>query len=852
MSKFNETMIDGLLERISQIEPKASSTERAMDKVRQNLMHDAPTKTYSFQRRFVKMAIAAGVIIAVGLAIALLINNATTETGPNQKNVAGGNEQPEIVIPEMPTVGEQLAEVKVLYRAGDVDGLIAMLDSKEPEVAAASAGFLGMMGDERAIGALRNLAGKWQGRGKNPFQKAVDDISKRIDGGDTPAEPVEIPAEPVEPNAVETPVVYEEPQNVHIIYTQVMADGESSTQEIWLKMPDRFRENNPDRILIDNGVDRFTLNVQEKTALFEDSWIDTQPPSKHYMLKPLKMFRGQMMEGTEYSKNEKESTAKTIVYDLIITSSTPPGTGKAWVNAGTMLPDKLMVEITHDPNSTNQQGTEKVIVTCDYSPIADSIFAMDVPKDYTILPRKEREFFTGQVVDETGTPVAGAQVFIKTWGLQKQMTGVTDSDGFFAVNPPRNQMLQTPVAVWAVIPGDDEHIAWTLLRSDSEISRDKGRPFGGKIPGDPGEFDGTERRIKKADGILLQMEKAGRIFGMVTNTLGEPLENAEVKVEFELSDKNGNEKIGEYYLWPTTAKTNENGYYVVENLPRLWKKTRRRINVSAEGHNSKYLNLESDGPLDEREVNFEMLLTGITVRGTLHDNYGKPLAERSIQVNAGNGNSGRGCNTDKNGIFEIKDCAITDKLTVSAQLYHNSYPPHEKKKYASFVYYPSVWTEIVFEEDKFEYEVELVAELPEFTVEVYVVDSAGNPLPFYSVELRSWGRVHISHDWKSDRGFHIRADENGYCKLTGVPNIEQMRLVFERQSSVPSDKNLDEETKKLMGQIGEEYGKKYKWTKVDIEIVEGVKDYEITAVIPTKEEAEKERKRLKRLKKAKK
>lgn len=854
MSKFNDAMIDGLLDRISQIEPKASSTERAMDKVRQKLMEDMPVRTGIFQMRFVKMAIAAAIIAAVGIAIALLISNTNPETVPEQKNIVE-NQQPGIPIPSMPTVAEQLAKVEGLYAAGDVDGLIAALDSDEPAVAAASAGFLGQIGDERAIEALSSLAGKWKGSAENPFQKAIDDITKRIDGGpdDTSSEPVAEAGEPNSPEACETVREYEQPQYVHITYTQVMFSGESGTYEAWFKMPDHMYESNPENITVDDGVERLTLNVKEKTALFEDSWMKDKPLSKHHMLETMNMFRGEMPEEVTYTKNDKESNAKKIVYDLEI-DSTPPGVGKAWVNPETMLPNKMTAEIGQDPNNPDPEGQQSVIATFDYSPFSDKVFAMDVPKDYTELPRKKAEAFTGQVVDEMGDPVAGAKVYIRSWALttpDKQLSGVSDQDGFFAISLPINRGgLGTPIPVYAVIPGDDERIGWTLLRSDDQ--RANTLPFGGEIPGDPGVFDSTERYIKKASGILLQMEKAGRIFGMVTNTLGEPIANAQVEVEFDLTNTHGYEKVSSHYMWPTVTHTDADGYYMVGNLPRLWKNTKRYIGVSAKGYNSKTMHPVSEGPLDEMQANVELLLSGITVHGTVIDNYGKPLDRRHVIVSAGNGNSLTGGNTDKDGKFEITGCATADKLTVTAELVYNRQQNYDKddKTRASYVYYPNTSAEIVLEEERIEYEVELVAELPEFTVEVYVVDSAGDALPYYPVELMGGGGL-ISREWKEARNLHTRTDKNGYCKLTGVPNLKGMCLVFYMHSYVPSDKNLDEETKKLMGQVSQEYGRKYTWTQVDIEVVEGVKNYEITALIPTKEEAEKERQRQQKLEEGK-
>jgi len=95
----------------------------------------------------------------------------------------------------------------------------------------------------------------------------------------------------------------------------------------------------------------------------------------------------------------------------------------------------------------------------------------------------------------------------------------------------------------------------------------------------------------------------------------------------------------------------------------------------------------------------------------------------------------------------------------------------------------------------------------------------------------------ISSQWAADKKLEQRTDKNGYCKLTEVPKVENLGLVMSgSRDRVWNDTLSSEEAKK----ISKEY-RKYKWTKVPVELVPGRKEYKIEVTILTNEEYEREK-----------
>jgi len=107
--------------------------------------------------------------------------------------------------------------------------------------------------------------------------------------------------------------------------------------------------------------------------------------------------------------------------------------------------------------------------------------------------------------------------------------------------------------------------------------------------------------------------------------------------------------------------------------------------------------------------------SGIIIRGLLVDNYGEPLEGREVYVES--------CRTktNKKGRFELISCSAKSRLQVRAELSRNHWPPHEPERYNPYRYYPDVVVAVDCQQGVNEYEVRMVAERPEFVIEVQVV-----------------------------------------------------------------------------------------------------------------------------------
>lgn len=457
------------------------------------------------------------------------------------------------------------------------------------------------------------------------------------------------------------------------------------------------------------------------------------------------------------------------------------------------------------------------------------------PKDDTTIIKEGTGVFSGIVIDENSKPVAGATVNVKGKRYRDRDKpdglAITDKDGIFTVHiQPDKMPLDMPVAIWAYVKGDEKYMAWTLLDNEGRKKNVRKNLAGGRIPGDPGEikFDRSARRYEGASSIVLEMEKAGRIFGTVRDSLGQPVEGAKVWIFFRL-DVEGEVKYRTEDLWDYITITDKDGGYKVGNLPALWDQTGWRLKISADAHIAKFENFRSDGPLDEKQVDIELLLTGIAVRGVVVDNYGNPLANRNISISPDHSYGEvvpSYSRTNADGEFRVEDCAIVEKLIVEADLSYNRYTGGSKED-KSFVYYPDATAEIFIEEDQFEYDVELIATLPEITIEVEVIDPNNNPLAYFPVMVTG---ADISGQWRTDENFTQRTDEDGQCLFTNVPETTGLKLIFAGDTAIRTDE-LNAEQRQAAEELTLLY-RTAEQVEVSIIVVPSQKNYKVQARIP--------------------
>ena len=638
-----------------------------------------------------------------------------------------------------------------------------------------------------------------------------------------------------------------EVKNLHVVSTITLSDGTEIQSKWWLRKPNCLHREEPGRIVIDNGQERLTIDREKKQAQFEDSWTEYRPVSEEYMFEQIGIFRGHKVEGLTVKKLEDQSDGNIGVFRLDY-ESTPSQLmyqGKAWVDNNTMLPIRLTLRMLGEPEKGQAQGAE---VTLDYSPISDDKFDRKVPDGYTILPRKRTQAISGKVVDVDGSPVQGATVHLTDKWLRFLRKVETDKTGelVFKLPPSQVHWVGLPLFLRAVSPNDPGRVAWTIVE-DPAKKKDRGV----EIPGRIGQVEVSmgNLMLQSVNGIVIQMESAGTISGCVTDMQGEPISDAEVVIEGRAIVRKpgmpiypefgfiGDPLGGDGPRGQLTTHTGEQGRYEVTNVPKFSNRSQYKVTASAEGFSSNEQRRETAWKSDIEQVDVQLYNAGIIVSGILVDNYGKVLGMREIRAHVGNYAGGRiygRTKTDEKGRFVLKDCPISPQLQVRAMLAQNTWFHLGKEKRTSYTYHPNVIVPIDYEEGKMKYEVKLVAEKPEITVELEVKNTAGEPVAYYPIELQG-APGSTSTEWEEQGKFTQRTDRQGCCKFTEVPKIEDLRLVVGR-AHIWYDALSGEEA-----EIAREENAKYQLMKVPIEVISNQKEYKIHVTILTNEENEGEK-----------
>jgi RNA polymerase sigma factor (sigma-70 family) len=654
----------------------------------------------------------------------------------------------------------------------------------------------------------------------------------------------------------------------------VYTDNIGRTDKLWARLPDAFRnETAEDKIIIDNGKQRLILDPNTRQAQIEPTWYrdgkmiwrQQQSLEEHPVMDIVKAARDPNSNSDcILLKLSSDNKKDTTLYQVKLNNINDPNSIQfiLRVDNRTCLPEKMNVIVVGDPNQFGNilRGS----VTFDFSPIPDTAFSIDVPAGYKAKTDKLFYGFGGTVVDLLGQSVAGAEVFVHFDGLDKRgpLKGTTDQNGQFNILLQGEQVAHSSIALWAKLPDNPDFIGWTFLlgpydRDRFEDEQKRGYPLGGTIPGSPGIIYPSEDYLDEKTGksttyggswcvtasdIILVMEPASKVLGWVQDTQGNAVPNAKVNVSVGSFSNQGG-YLSEAYIGRKhhtdlfTTQTNQQGYYEIGSIPKLWKKCHLSIGVNPD----KSSNLTSDSrgieitdPNQPIQADFVLLPQGPTVRGIVVDNYGTPLPERYINIRV-NGKSfpGKLTKTDKKGRFEFKYCPADMGLQVNAELSHNSMAPHEPEKYMSYVYYPDVTVNVGYQPGQEEYEVKLVAVKPEIEIEATLIDSAGNPLPYCVVEIRA--DKPISTQWLIDRKLEGRTDENGVIKFVNAPEMKGLRLVC---SYWLSNNIFDSEQSPEMQEYFKQLEKdnKHHWTEAMVPLEPGQKKYQMTIIIPTEEE----------------
>jgi len=147
--------------------------------------------TIAAQSRMTKFAAAAVLLIAILLSALLVMNKPTSLpkqiTGQPQETIAKIEDEQDLApvkIADEQSPGQKLAreitQIKQFFAAGDVAGLIDMLETGQWHAKIAAANYLAQIGDISVIPHLLKLSARYEGEIKdNPFVKAVEQIISR-------------------------------------------------------------------------------------------------------------------------------------------------------------------------------------------------------------------------------------------------------------------------------------------------------------------------------------------------------------------------------------------------------------------------------------------------------------------------------------------------------------------------------------------------------------------------------------------------------------------------------------------------------------------------------------------------
>jgi RNA polymerase sigma factor (sigma-70 family) len=700
---------------------------------------------------------------------------------------------------------------------------------------------------------------------KNASVIAADVNTSKVVAEDPISQPQPAP-QPVKRSTVRHPDWPKIGEPVKYIYSEskeVGVNGVEGVQKLWVRLPDAFRdESQLDKITVDNGKQRLVLDSKTKQALIEPTWYKDgkmiwqfhQSLEEHAVVDIAKLFR-------DPNSNPRYSLTKLIaecddqatVYQVKINGMEDSNgiAVKIWVDNQTRLPEEMEGVVVGDPNKFgNLKG---ITVVFDFAPIPDKVFSLEIPVEYKALPTKQPRSFSGRVIDLLGQPVAGADVYLHNWTLGNRgpLKGKSDENGLFVIPFLSNEIgFSTTIGLWAKLPDDPDFIGWTLLLGQAEQNTLKMMtfPLGGTIPGSQGVVyysDNGDLCVGASD-IILVMEPANKVYGWVRDTQGNAVPDANVCVFLgSLANQRGVAiGIGLSNNHPKdlfTAQTDEQGYYEIGFIPRLWKKCEYNVIVEPpKGLVGDRHIIYIDDPNQPIQTDFTLLSQGPTVRGIVIDNYGTPLSERNVYAKV-NGKQfpGYQTKTDKKGQFELKGCPADSGLQMTAALSFNSIPPHETEKYNSYVFYPDITVDVSYQPGQEEYEVKLIATLPEIEIEAVLTDSAGNPLPYFPVEMRAESTP-IPLEWALTQNFHKRTDENGRIQFINVPEMKDLHLVC---SVAVAHHREAKEILQYLEHLDQEYrNKKYHWTEALVSLIPGQKKYVMAIPILTEEEYERQTK----------
>ncbi len=664
--------------------------------------------------------------------------------------------------------------------------------------------------------------------------------------------------------------------NVHVVLKRTDTNNHVYIENTWLKNKTMFREEEPDEITIDNGEQCLTLDKTNKTAQLSDSRSPFTNRMESDLFEFILLFTGTASSekaqkfDEDYKAEElpKERTSTERIFDL---SFRDMWTGKAWINSKSNLPKRIVINLI----GKYKEHTISAEITYDYESIPPDIFSLDIPVGYSELPRAKSKLFSGKVIDEKGNPIKGAEIITSSRDFAG-IKSVSDEKGAFTIKlNPEEWLSGFPMIIRAINNNDPNHVAWTLLRNPRHEPEPLFTPDDGKtkseigdgldinlsnettlrefIPENSGTFifeNEEDQYPSQVIDIELKMQPASVITGRITDRKGQPITNAVIWLEFMIV------RVGENQIWisnlgqtdkekeiasdlqhedsdedeidKTCTLTDEEGYYVLGNIPDIW--FRARLEVKAYGY------VQEAKEISQNEGNdFALLKADIIVRGTVIDDQGNPVIGREVEIDVDSDEVGdlniEEFYTDSEGKFELKGIPEVDglELQIRTDEKPRDWEDNEQTKDHEFVYYRMIEETIKFEPGKKDYTVNIEPHKPDIKIEIEVKDSNGKVLEGIPAGICDSG--YSEHVWYTTKLCGV-TDKNGLCIIEEVPKIDPLNIwiCIPPRLELWEDDDESEVNQQVKKAINES-GIKYYHIEEKVDWQEDKKNYKVSLIL---------------------
>jgi len=581
---------------------------------------------------------------------------------------------------------------------------------------------------------------------------------------------------------------FEKVECVHMEVVGTQTDGQTVRYESWIKKPNLLRNENPEQLIIDNGLERLELNKRHKTAQISDSTQDRNPQVKSVFAFVTIIQGGDpnnLPDMPVLSKVEAESNDTVLVYDAYWEPKPnvhrSEGKMRIWVDTETLLIQTMVASAEDSP----EIDVSSVEYSFDYGEIDDAMFSLVIPDGYRELPRQRRTTVSGTVFDNSGNPVGGANVYVSD-GLN-HLRGQTDTDGHFELKCRfQFDRLRFPVLIRAISSDTPGEVAWTMIE-------DPGKQGQLDItPPDCGDIELTidpnrsrqGGNCKGINGIIVKMQPALEISGTVRNKMSQPISGAKIVVKgprLRYKDRSDVFTMGT----GVSAMTDDQGAYVLRGLPNLPEGIELDLKVTSDGYVRAGKQVTLDGSLAQTGPDFALLAGGVTIKGVVKNSSGENLPLCQIWHSVKGKTLGEvRCNTEddgwegthgftgRNGEFELVNCPAMEGLSVNvsgaAKCPFWDFKMGIWKMDREFVAYDEKTVDIGYEPGTNEYYVEIVLGEPDTKIEFEIKDADGNAVANAEVSLNP--------TYDSLAKYITKTDESGRCVLENIPWMEKVRL----------------------------------------------------------------------------